>query len=67
MDADRCRKPGCHCKPAEGSEYCSASCARVALGDIPPASCECGHDGCRSEPATARATAGAAADRAGSA
>jgi len=52
MSAARCRKPGCGCEPAAGSEYCSASCARAALGDIPPASCECGHAPCGGERAT---------------
>lgn len=46
MSERRCLKPGCGCVPAKGSDYCSASCARVALGDIPPAACECGHQGC---------------------
>ena len=45
-----CRNPGCGCPSTATSEYCSAACARAAVGDIPPAECGCGHAECRSQP-----------------
>lgn len=47
---DRCRNPGCRCPRTDDSEYCSAACARAALGDIGPADCGCGHAGCAAAP-----------------
>lgn len=43
-----CEHPSCTC-PLEGdSPYCSAECAKGALGEIPYATpCACGHPECR--------------------
>lgn len=47
LEEKHCRNPACGCPASGESEYCSAVCARGAIGAIAPASCECGHDACR--------------------
>ena len=55
-----CQNPGCACSQASGSEYCSAPCAKAAIGEIPRAECECGHEACRHESANATGSASGA-------
>ena len=42
----RCAHAGCGCRVRGASDYCSAECARVAVGAIARDPCACGHAAC---------------------
>ena len=46
MQDQKCLHPSCGCTGTLTSDYCSAECARAAVGGIATEVCECGHPIC---------------------
>ncbi len=44
-----CQSAHCACPTPDASGFCSARCARHAVGGVPAAACDCGHDTCTSD------------------